>query len=162
MVSCLCVAACVQHPYTCVSLLVDKPKVSACKSLGQNVDCNVESAGRCIAGILTNNAMNMLLMHCSESLLHCAGQTCHKATSIEADLTVADSCELLKARAASCAMCFLQCQQPLGHLMVVVTDNVMGTLHMKQRLLLIGPMHLPRSNACPVKLQQTWQLSCCV
>ncbi len=81
---------------------------------------------------------------------------------MKADLTVADSCELSKASAASCAMCLLQRQQPLDHLMVLVIDNVTGTLHMKQRLHLIAPMHLPRSNICPVKLQQTWQLSCCV
>ncbi len=72
---------------------------------------------------------------------------------MKADLTVADSRELTKASAASCAMCLLYCQQPLDHLMIVVIDNMIGTLHMKQRLFLLVPMHLPRSNACPVKLQ---------
>lgn len=82
MMSCLCVAACVQNRYTCVPLLVDKPEGKACASLGQNVDCSVESAGRPNGGILINGAINMLLMHCSKPFLHCAGQTCHKATSI--------------------------------------------------------------------------------
>ena len=36
-----------------------------------------------------NGAINMPLKHCSESLLNCAGQTCHKATFTKADLTVA-------------------------------------------------------------------------
>ena len=96
MMSCLCVAACVQNRYTCVSLLVDKPKVNACASLGQNTECSVDFAGRPIKGIgiLTNNAMNMLLMHCSEFSLHCAGQACHRATSIKANLIVAELCEL--------------------------------------------------------------------
>ena len=71
-------------------LLVNKPQVRAWASLGQNAGCRVESAGRPIGGILTNSAMTMLLMRCSESLLHCAGQTCHKATSIKAALTLGD------------------------------------------------------------------------
>ena len=107
-----------------MSLLVGKFERKACTNSRQDLDCSVKSAGKMKGAILTNGAMNMLLMHCSESLLHCAGQTCHKATSMKADLTVADSCELSKASAASCAMCLLQRQQPLDHLMVLVIDNV--------------------------------------
>lgn len=55
-------------------------------------------------------------------------------------LTVADSCELSKASAASCAMCKSHREQPADHQTVAVVDDRIGTLHMKQRLLLIVPM----------------------